>query len=225
MQAEQIADTYASSVRIGAPSTLADPHTVQQFLAAIADGNYRETAARLAGISKQTFYNWLKRAEHGDEAAIAFVDALEKAEATAEAGLVANVRRASTQPQFWAAGMTLLERKSPEKWGRRQDDSSAPKVVIQFGVQQSDVKVNVIANYQTPSELGAVDSLCKSPLTVGESARALPVIEIAATDPAGDPAGAPGLVGRTGAGDAKGALGAPERKRAMGKKKPGKKGC
>lgn len=142
--AEQIADAYLTQPpHVGAPSTIGDPNTVQQLLAAIAEGNYRETACRLAGISKQTFYNWLKRAEHGDEAATAFVDALEKAEAIAESELVRNVRKASTQPQFWAAGMTLLERKSPEKWGRRQDDGSAPKVVVQIGAQDSDVRVLV----------------------------------------------------------------------------------
>ena len=141
VQAEQIADRYLSETRIGAPSILADADTVQTLLAAVQDGNYRETACRLAGISKVTFYNWLKRADAGDEAAQAFVNALEKAEAEAERTLVANVTRASHSPQFWAAGMTLLERKMPEKWGRRQDDSSAPKVIVQIGIRDSDVTI------------------------------------------------------------------------------------
>ena len=41
--------------------------------------------------------------------------------------------------------MTWLERKSPEKWGRRQDDSQAPKVIVQLGVTAEHVKINVVS--------------------------------------------------------------------------------
>lgn len=142
LQAQQVADLYLPNG--GRPSMVSDANTVQVFLASIADGNYRETACKIAGISKQTFYNQLKRAEQGDEAAQAFVDALEKAEAYAEGEMVTAVRRAAQSgPQFWAAGMTYLERKAPDRWGRRQDDSNTPKVVVQIGIRDSDVSVNV----------------------------------------------------------------------------------
>ena len=83
--------------------------------------------------------------DDGDEAAIAFRDAIEKAEALAESETVRNVRQASKLPQFWAAGMTYLERKHPERWGRRQEDSAAPKVVVNIGVRDSDVQVQVLS--------------------------------------------------------------------------------
>lgn len=89
---------------------------------------------------------------------MAFVDAVEKAEAQAEADMVHNVRAASKLPQFWAAGMTIMERKNPDRWGRRQDDSSAPRVVVQIGAKDSDVKVliqgsgNDNAPYQTQKD-------------------------------------------------------------------------
>lgn len=141
VQAEQIANAYLPNG--GRPSMTSDADTVQVLLAAIAEGNYRETACKLAGISKVTFYNTLKRAEAGEPSAVAFVNALEKAEACAENELVNNVRRASQLPQFWAAGMTLLERKSPEKWGRRQDSNDGPKVLVQIGVSAGDVQVTI----------------------------------------------------------------------------------
>lgn len=141
VQAEQIANAYLPNG--GRPALTSDANAVQVLLAAIADGNYRETACKLAGISKQTLYNTLKRAEAGDDSAILFVDALEKAEAYAESETVRNVRKASELPQFWAAGMTWLERKSPEKWGKRQDDSNTPKVVVQIGVGAGDVQVRI----------------------------------------------------------------------------------
>ncbi len=155
VQAEQIADSYLPNG--GRPSIIANPDTVQVFLAAIADGNYRETACRLAGISKQAFYNTLKRAEAGEHSAMVFVDALEKAEATAENDLVRNVKAASKLPQFWAAGMTLLERKSPEKWGRRQDSNDSPRVLVQIGVSSGDVQVRI--GESTPNSATALESL------------------------------------------------------------------
>ena len=145
-QAQLIADRYLDRTPApGHPSTIADTEKVSLLLASLADGNYRETACLVAGIPKQTFYQWLKRADAGEDAAIAFKDAVEKAEAAAEAGLVQNVRQASKLPQFWAAGMTLLERKSPDKWGRRQDDSSAPKVIVQIGIRDSDVSISTLS--------------------------------------------------------------------------------
>lgn len=148
VQAEQIADAYLPNG--GRPALTADPDKVQLFLACIRDGNYRETAYKQAGIAKQTFYNTLKRAEQGDVAAQAFVDAVEKAEADAEADTVRNVRNASKSPQFWAAGMTWLERKSPDRWGRRQDDANVPRVVVQIGVKDGDVQVNLGVNHNAP---------------------------------------------------------------------------
>ena len=90
-------------------------------------------------------HRWLEAADRGDEAAILFRNALEKAEAAAESETVRNVRNASKLPQFWAAGMTWLERKNPEKWGRRQDDSSTPKVIVQLGVSADRVQVAILS--------------------------------------------------------------------------------
>ena len=146
-QAEQIADHYLSHQPPGgAFKALGDPDRIQRLLASIRDGNYREVAIKQAGIARQTFYNWLKRAEAGEQGAIQLVDALEKAEADAEADIVRNVRNASKLPQYWAAGATHLERKYPERWGRRQDDASTPKVVVQIGVNAQDVQITTFAS-------------------------------------------------------------------------------
>ena len=49
-----------------------------------------------------------------------------------------------------------LERKHPDRWGRRQEDSGTPIVVVQFGVKDSDVTFNVLRDPsgppRTPSE-------------------------------------------------------------------------
>lgn len=145
VQAEQIAQSYLDSSRIGRPNNLAEPDKIQTFLASIRDGNYRETACKASGLSKGSLYRLLEQADHGDEAAQAFRHALEKAEGDAESETVRNVRQASKLPQFWAAGMTYLERKHPERWGKRQDDASTPKVMVQIGTGVTDITVNVLS--------------------------------------------------------------------------------
>ncbi len=143
VQAEQIADQYLPPSHTGRSSTLTDPDKIQRFLAYLSDGNYRDTACKASGLSTSTLHRLLHLAESGDEAASAFREAVERTEAQAESDIVRNVRNASKLPQFWAAGATHLERKYPEKWGKRTDDSAVPRVVVQVGGHASDVKVLV----------------------------------------------------------------------------------
>ena len=141
--AEQIASRAAEPKPGHQDTVLGDPDKVQLLLASLRDGNYREIACRQAGFAKQTLYNWMKRAEQGDDAAQALVDAVEKCEADAEADMVRNVRKAGELPQFWASNMTFLERKSPDRWARRGEDTSAPRIVVQIGVKDGDVQVQL----------------------------------------------------------------------------------
>lgn len=142
-QAEQIAEHYLADYQTGKPSQLGEPDVLQLLLAAVADGLSYDSACKCAGISPRTIYNWKQRAEAGDSAAQSFVQALEKTEAEVERRATRNTLRAGEYPQFWAANMTYLERKYPEKWGRRQDDSSSPRVVVQIGIKDSDVSLSV----------------------------------------------------------------------------------
>lgn len=143
-QAQTIANLYQRPT-VGRPSDIGSPTTVQQFLEAVGEGNYIETAAKLAGISKAVVYNWIKRGEAGEQPYDRFVDALQRAEARAEAAMVRNVRKASELPQFWAAAATHLERRHPDRWGKRQDDTNQPKVVVQIGVGTGDVRVGILS--------------------------------------------------------------------------------
>lgn len=87
------------------------PATEKKILKALKDGNVRSTAAALAGISKETFYNWL--AEFPD-----FSDAIKKAEAEAESVRVARIRKAGDEGT-WQADAWWLERRRHEAWGRK----------------------------------------------------------------------------------------------------------
>lgn len=94
-------------------------------------GNHVEAAAEAAGISRATFYAWLKRAESkraADRPYREFAAAVEQAQAEAEARLVVLISRAGAKS--WQAAAWLLERQHPERWGRpsertRDDDRSS----------------------------------------------------------------------------------------------------
>lgn len=140
--------TYIASLylppEIGRPSNaLIDVARLHKFLSLVAKGNYIETACKAAGFSQQSLVNWRRQAEAGQIAAIAFVEAYEKAQAEAETEAVDHIRSTRKRPELWAASMTHLERRHPDRWGKRQDDASTPRVVVQIGARDSDVSVSV----------------------------------------------------------------------------------
>jgi hypothetical protein len=104
-----------------------------EICGAIRAGNYFEPSVIRAGVSKSTAYNWLKRGSKeiarvektkGGKVSkteapyVAFLDAVKKAEAEAEARDVAIISKAALTQ--WQAAAWRLERKHYDRWGRRQ---------------------------------------------------------------------------------------------------------
>lgn len=104
-------------------------------------GNYADTAARLAGINPSSVRRWIAEAEKGDERFQRVAAVIHLGAAMAESEAVGHVRAAGKEPRNWAASMTFLERRYPGKWGRRPEDTEAPRVVVQIGVGPQDVRV------------------------------------------------------------------------------------
>ncbi len=136
----------------GRPCKLLDADTETRILDFIRRGNYVKTSCLAAGISKQTFYNWLQRAEHGtrgngDDIYIDFFDRLEKAREANVAERVAKIQEAGEKPQNWPANAWLLERMIPGDYGRRMELEVGPsKVLIALREEgrkllQSDMKL------------------------------------------------------------------------------------
>lgn len=82
---------------------------------------YAETAARMCGIPKSTFYYWLEKAKESECAAIyrELLDTVEKAQAEAETRATEIILKAAESGQ-WKAALSLLERRFPQRWGPRQ---------------------------------------------------------------------------------------------------------
>lgn len=135
--------------KVGRPTKLT-PEVADRIVAAVAAGNYLETAAAFAGISKATLYKWLTRGARASSGTHrAFVDAIEKALAQAEVRDVSTIARAATgydveriketitptgqvlretarsREFVWQAAAWRLERKHPDRWGRRVEVSGA----------------------------------------------------------------------------------------------------
>ena len=96
--------------RPGRPAKL-NAEVVGRFLMVIRAGNYRETAARLAGIGPATMYRWLHdpRPEYA-----AFRMALDMCEAEVEVEVIGNLVRLSRTSTRAAA--FILSRRWPERW-------------------------------------------------------------------------------------------------------------
>ena len=131
----------AATTAIGRPTLLTSELT-EQIAGLVGKGNYLITSCDIVGISKQSFLNWLER---GEQESIGiyfdFMCAIKKAEAEAEARRVERIEQAGiggmvtkritkttksgteteetySQPQ-WLADMTHLERRHPDRWGRK----------------------------------------------------------------------------------------------------------
>ena len=101
----------------GRPTKL-DKDTIDRIIALVRAGNYVETAAAAAGISKDTLYAWLRLgARQQTGLAREFSDAMVKA--TAEAEALALTRISAAAREQWQAAAWMLERKHPDRWGRR----------------------------------------------------------------------------------------------------------
>lgn len=84
---------------------------------AIADGQTREVAARLANVSPASLYAWLKQGrEDASGPFLEFLEAFRRAEAESEEQMVLAIRLAAVDD--WRAAVAWLEKRRPKVWGR-----------------------------------------------------------------------------------------------------------
>ncbi|SIS88550.1 hypothetical protein [Alicyclobacillus vulcanalis] len=101
----------------GRPTKLT-PELQKKICDAIRAGAYIETAAAYAGVNKTTLYDWLRRGARSKSGIYReFSDAIEKALAEAEMRDLLIIGKAAEEN--WQAAAWRLERKFPERWGRK----------------------------------------------------------------------------------------------------------
>ena len=85
---------------------------------AIRQGHYYETACAYAGISYQTFRNWMQQGEAAKSGRyFEFFEAITRAEAEAEDRAVQIWQAAMATD--WRAAQMFLERRHPDRWGKQ----------------------------------------------------------------------------------------------------------
>jgi transposase len=138
---------------MGRPTKLT-PELQKRIVKLVRDGNYIETAAIAAGITKQTFYNWMERGKAGEEPFAEFFDALKRAEAEAEAEIAATVRAGLRDAPQWQSAMTFLERRWPTRWGRRDPDHKLKRTNLELENETLKAKLKLLEAGQNPDGSG-----------------------------------------------------------------------
>lgn len=104
----------------GRPSKLT-PELQERILQLIRKGNYIEVACAAVGIDKSTYYKWLQRGQQAKSGKyFDFFIAAKKAEREAETAFLDRIREAAFKDKDWKAAAWYLERKYPERWGRKE---------------------------------------------------------------------------------------------------------
>jgi transposase len=117
----------------GRRKTKLTPELEEKLLKFLRAGNYVETACRCVGLHKDTFYEWMKRGTKGEKPFAALVEAVDRAMAESEARDLHTIGVAS-QTQ-WTAAAWRLERRFPEKFGRRDSTKIDGKVDLSVGAK------------------------------------------------------------------------------------------
>jgi hypothetical protein len=132
------------------------PEVQKRIVVALRAGNYVETAASFAGISRPTIYRWL---EKGDRAAdkldtdqeltekeLLYLDFRNEVEQARADAMVRNVSMISQAAQTtWQAAAWWLERTAPQMWGRqlRAEVSGPNNGPINVNVSSDDLEALV----------------------------------------------------------------------------------
>ncbi len=127
-------------------SAIAKPDVVETLLEGMRSGLNDRDSCTAAGIDQHTYMRWVREADtHPNTAYASFVRAMKEARAAGKLSRLKKlIQHGESAPQHWTALAWSLERTDPEQFALRKDDSSVPKVVVQIGVQHSDVKVNIL---------------------------------------------------------------------------------
>ena len=114
------------------------PELQEEITKRIKAGNYIQVACEAIGISHTTYFNWIKKGEEGKSPYVEFLKAIKKAEAEAHVNCVAII--ASHATEQWQAAAWLLERKYPDKWGRRDKLDIKGEIIAERKVDKLEEK-------------------------------------------------------------------------------------
>lgn len=94
---------------------------IEQICDLLISGQSIATAAMISGVSESTIYRWLAigRGDGAEEIHIELVNRVQEAIECSEFELLQNLRMAAENKENWRVSAWLLERRFPEKYGKR----------------------------------------------------------------------------------------------------------
>ena len=123
-----VPQAHGGAIHQGRPEGFSNPNTGRkpnltpeihkQIISDIKNGNYAQIAAQRAGITEQTFYNWLKNGENGQDPYRKFFEAVLIASSEAEKNKLDTIDTAAKSD--WKAAGWWLERRFPKRWGKQE---------------------------------------------------------------------------------------------------------
>lgn len=122
----------------GRPTKLT-PETHRLIVDALEIGATRKDAAGAAGVTYETFLNWMKRGEESKRGRFFdFFNAASRAECKARLSYLKVIKRASDTGD-WRAALEVLKRRDRENWGDGVDITSGDEpLVIKVGVMSAE---------------------------------------------------------------------------------------
>ena len=110
---------------IGRPPKLT-AEMIEQYCDLLIQGQTISRAAVLTGISESTIYRWLAlgKRDGAEPIYIELVERVTEATECSEFELIQRIRKAGDKPENWRATAWMLERRFPEKYGKKSSDQS-----------------------------------------------------------------------------------------------------
>lgn len=93
------------------------PELQDKIIKYIKAGSYIKEACKAVGIGESTYYDWLKWGKEDKKPYSEFSELTKQAEATGELTILLEIRQQVKKD--WHAGMEILGRKYPDRWGRK----------------------------------------------------------------------------------------------------------
>lgn len=100
------------------------PEKIELICGYLREGNYDIVASQAAGITRQTFYRWIRQGKEDKEGIyFDFYQAVEVAKAEGEVALLGVIKKASSRA--WTAAAWMLERSRPQRWALHKAKDNA----------------------------------------------------------------------------------------------------
>jgi hypothetical protein len=139
--------------KAGRPSLLSE-ELMKKLCDLIRSGVYVKTACQIVGIGTATYYEWMKRGRIEESSVFSkFLDSIKKAEAEGEGALVLGIRK----DESWQSKAWLLERKYPDRWGRKDkiEHEGGMKIKVDVGDKIREI-------YKDPKLVEIINDIIKS---------------------------------------------------------------